>query len=391
MKVECDPDFQCYQELFSDADGDAAEASGDYAEEEEARINKALESWNYRKTNKESVPTTTPESGTRNMKAQEEGGELTPPTNPKKDVVYKVNGEIPKTVNTSQNELKPPITTLFEQQGNSVKNKLTSTILSTGTPSPPSGLVGRQDTCQLTYLPQTLDHLLADRDILVNLKPFSDLYFKIRQYAEANKPIEATAIVYAIKHGILYPRLIHKLFPLEHFETVRFKINSLVSHHILEVKDKNNGFQEQAEILERAILRKSKNYKVFMQSITYYGLTDTALKIVPGLLSDLEKAIPKTVMKEITERKMQTLLNHSEREHKFQESEDIKRVTERINELWKNATLRMKFGKSFDKVLMQRLAEKYGPEAAKNMTTLQYHQARLTILEEMVKEANKRR
>lgn len=244
---------------------------------------------------------------------------------------------------------------------------------------------------QTTKQPNLAEISLVVGENYNNLKPYLNVYFKIQSYIESSKPIEASIIFLSYKKGICYLSLIAKLFPNKNRGDLYHIFKKLEGEGLLTITDKNNGHKDQAKIYETASLYRNRQSKAFIDSIVYYSLTEEAKGMIKPFLKTLEQIIPAHVIDRIEERLMKSTLYHSPKEHRYSLENELKRVRKGIDELWKDATIRYKFGRKLSKIVMERLTEKFGKDAAKNMTPLQYQQERLNILQEMYKEAYKRR
>jgi hypothetical protein len=389
VRGDCDPEYQCYSELFSDGDS-ASDERGDYAEEEEQRINNALEEWKKRNTKIEAGSTNNPLTAFRKMQAQEEGGADAPPTTKKKEVVYKGSDILQKDQVIGQNSIQNGESASIQQQTNINVNHILHPPVVSDSLSLSSGFIILPTYCSKYVRKDLLAHLPAlTTGGCSKPEVIKEVFLRNVGVIEEHRTIEATIIVVCMKRGICYFNLVQNLFPTMNGQKLYRVFDRLKSRQIIEVKDKNNGFQNQAAIYEKAIKRKIHHLTPFGKEIVYYGLTDSALRVVGVLGKELEKIVPNAILHTIKDRYMKDQLLHTEQEKRFKEQQELKTVTNRISELW--LSVRYKYGKEADAELMRRIEAKYGPEAAKNMTPLQYQQTRLAILEAMVKEANKRR
>jgi len=385
-RAEYDEDAgSCYfRWLQGEADGDGEEG-GDYAAEEEARINKALEGWNNRNIKKERGSTGKPVTNFRKMQPEEEGPVAAgpvPSTNERK--VYKATFSSNLPHENGRKSLQVP---------ELVPNHQTKAeyILSLVTP-----LVTRE-TLSLSLGPHVCYYCnMIDRDTLDlylpplvtggsnKIKQNFDLVLAIAPLIFGHKTIEATTILTCLKRGICYFSIIHNFFPNINKAVIQRTIQNLKKKNIIEVKDKNNGYQEQAAIYEKTLMRKVHHLAPFGQQLIYYGLTEPALTVLPLFKKEIEKIVPDDIKATIRDKHLKDQLTHTEQEKRFKDQQELKSVTAKINELW--LSVRYKYGKDADKVLLDRIAAKHGPSATKNMTPLQYQRSRLAIIEVMLKE-----
>jgi len=158
----------------------------------------------------------------------------------------------------------------------------------------------------------------------------------------------------------------------------------MIAKGFIEKKEKGDKDNlKQVRLYENAVLQRNNMSQAWVEKMVYYGLTDKATPIIRPLAHELIKVIPEDVKREITEQKMSTTLGHSVKEHQFVEEREIKRVTDRIAELWNNPTLSGAY-----RDISSEVTRRVGRKGDK--TPLQYQRERLSALESMIQEATKR-
>ena len=394
--TEIDPAFSATYRAWLEggAADEGGEEEGDYSEEEEERINATIAAWkgagegNIKKRGR---PKGTTKKDIGKMKSQDEDAPERASAISKANEVYKDNDDS-KTNHVSQNAIESNLKFLIDKIG---VEKAYQLLLFFEQPkrereSRDQLLVNNITTKQLTEVsPGDLAQVVISQ--YNNCKPFLDVYFQIKAYVEGSKTIEATIIYLCVKKGICYLSVLHKLFPTKNRATIYYAFKRLEAQGIIEVKDKNDGYSDQAKIYEYAIQTRNNRSMPFLEKIVYYGLTDYARTIHKSLISELEKLVPKDIEQKIKERGMKATLYHTSKEQEFQQTQELKRIRLEINEYLKSATILYHYGKDASEVLNDKIAEDYGSEASKNMTQLQFQQIRLSILKELYEEANKRR
>lgn len=267
-----------------------------------------------------------------------------------------------------------------EQKVDKASELVPPTPLTRSSSSIDSGLVSEYVTNQLTMILNDSGGGVSGK-VATNLQAHITRFNQIQNIITNKKEIQATILVFLLKNKLIYYNLILKIFPQTSNQTIRQTIQSLKNAGLVEDVDKNNGYQKEAQVFERALQKHFYTGPYHIKKIKYYSLTQVGWEIIPKLKEALEAILPKSTIKLITQRSLSDLLGHTQKQHEIKSEDDIKRINMAINEIEKQTSYYYKKqGINFFDELNKRW---------KNSETATVPESRLEIAKMMLAEASK--